>query len=146
MGVGKLIKIISYRSKVATELKKNSAHIQNVKEYKLFDRIRTNKDPAVQKYNTLGTFVGESLLKERFKGNTEMLSKINKEFNDFKLKHLWHISYKPEQVKKIVIQIRKDISRLPDDKVLDYLKNIDKLMAEKYPIEKNKIEVMIHVL
>ncbi|GEM_PF-7050575 len=136
--MGRILKSNSYRSKVAMNLKKNSEHIENVKDYKLFSRLKTNKEPALQKYNKLGTTIGEHLLQERFKGNKELLTKINAEFNNFKLKHLWNISYKPEQVSKIIIQIRKDISRLPDDKVLDYLKNIDKLMAEKYPFNKKK--------
>ena len=133
--MGKILKPIknpkTYGAKAAKELRENQTFNDLHKTYKLLNKNCKKNEQINYFKNQLNLMIGKARLRTRFEKNPVILKDIQKHMEKIITANLFQSSLSSEQKSKVILKVMKDINKLPDSKVLNYIKNVENWYKDK---------------
>jgi len=115
-----------YKIEARNQMKKDPKFNTEAHKNSLFSKKICGRDVHIEVKNNLNIMIGKHVLSQRFKSNPEMLKKISAELEKYYSNKIYFIRISELEKSKKITKVLRDVNKLEDNKVLDYLTKLNK--------------------
>ncbi|MEI8363832.1 MAG: hypothetical protein WCF78_00025 [archaeon] len=127
--MGKILKPIknpkTYGAKAAKELRENKTFNDLHQTYKILNKVDKKNEQTNYFKNQLNLMIGRARLRTRFEKNPVLLKDIQKHMEKIIAANMFQSALSNAEKSKVILKVMTDINKLPDSKVLDYIKDVE---------------------